>query len=147
MTQGKIEIVRRSLAPGLIFSLFCNFTHPPKPKILLLLTVDAYPRVFAINTNIPSLIQKVPGMLQTQVLLERRQHPFLTHDSYVDCSKAIQVNGLSLPDLKSELINNISAIKGRISPNARALVVEAIRSSSTLERRMKRDLSECLIGP
>lgn len=119
---------------GRVLHLFCNFTNPPKPKLLVLVCVTPKPLLFIINSAINQFIKARPHLLDCQVALDPKEHKFLTHKSYIDCSRVI--DSFSLNDIEEQVLNDANRIR-KISRIACSQIVEVVTEAKTIEKRHK----------
>ena len=142
--EEKEAFLNRTLIPGTILYLFCEFTSPPKFKYGILACIDPEPILLIINSEISSWLQQRPAMRDCQVTLRQEEYSFLRHDSFVDCTKAIRV--FALTDLKSQLLEDLDRIKGQITRETREAIVYAVKTGNTIENRIKLWIIQALAG-
>ena len=108
----------------------CQHTIPyPKPKLVVVVCVDAKPMGFLINSEIDVWIQIDPQKIICQAQILVSEHPSLDYDSWVDC--------LSLfPFEESELNRK----REPVSPTAKQRILEAVRNSRTVDRKLKKKI-------
>jgi hypothetical protein len=133
----RLASVRRQLIPWQVIRLFCNFTFPPKEKLLMIAHVAAEVHVFVVNSSIPSFIRSRPDMLRCQVELRKETHGFLRLDSFLDCA---QVYSIPAQEIERHLVADMRRIRGSVDPGARSAVIGAIRQSRFLARGLKASL-------
>ncbi len=130
----RLASVRRQLTPWRVIRLFCKFTLPPKEKRLLVVHVATEVHVLVINSTLAPFIQGQPRMLQCQVALKKTNHTFLRVDSFLDCTRTYSIPA---QEIERQLVTELGRIQGEIAPKDRQAVVEAIRRSTLIERRVK----------
>jgi hypothetical protein len=123
------------LTPGNILLLLCDFTSEIKPKYLLLVSIKNGLLFFIINSKINQFKQDNPDLLESQVELKKDEHPFLHHDSWIDCSKVIRE--FDAAEVIRQVTSRIGKLSGSISDSARKQVRSVVRDSRTLEKRFK----------
>lgn len=128
--------IDRSLVPGRILYLDCEFTKPPKEKFLVLLCARPEPLVFVINSRIPRLAQQRSDLRKSQVSLYASDYECLSHDSYLDCSKVFPLR--SLQYVKNQLSRDLSRIKGIINDTNKHEIIEVVSKSRILSNYHKR---------
>src|SRR2546426_997665 len=131
----KLAHVRRSLKPGAVLRLFCPFTTPPKEKYCILVCIEPQPVVFVVNSEISRWLRQRPALRDCQVTLHHEQHPFLEHDSYVNCTHARM--DFSLQEIEEQLIENLDKLKDHISEGERDGIIYAVEAGKTIEQRVK----------
>lgn len=105
----------------------CRHAKPaPKSKFIAIVCQDEAPMGFMINTKLRPWILKRPHRRASQVLIAASHHPFLVHDSYVDCTE--------LYEFADGELNNL---RGAISGQAKRQIRNAVAASLTLARRHK----------
>ena len=134
--------IKRQLTTGTILYLHCIFTTPPKDKYLLLL-VSGNPdyRFFVINTHINDFIKNRQSLKDSQVSLPVSEHTFLDHDSFINCS---EIRHLSMKNVESQLIDDMSRIKGEISEPVRTEIINAVTDARTLSKIEKKEIIDQL---
>lgn len=135
-TDGELQAWR-------ILCLYCQFAHPPKEKLLLLIDTASDLRFFVINSQISKLIKSQPRMKGTQVPIDAASHSCLSYDSIVDCSRTYAI---TREDAEQQLMADLSRIKDLASPALRLLVIEAVRANPRMTKREKRTILHCLGG-
>lgn len=137
------QYIGRQLEPWRILYLFCQFTHPPKEKFLLVIETTPDLRFFVINSRISKLIESQPKMRGTQVRIDAASHPCLLYDSIVDCSR---VYAVTREDAERQLMADLGRIKDPASAALRPLVIQAVNGNPRMTRREKREILRCLGG-
>jgi hypothetical protein len=127
----RLEAVRRGIYPGSVLYLYCPFTHPPKDKFLLVACVEPILNLFVINSEIPDFVQKRPHLKRCQVKMDVASHPFLTHDSYIDCKDAII--SITREHAEEQIYNEMNRLKGNIKEPVKEKVIAAIKSCEKLK--------------
>lgn len=132
-----------NIEPGSIFYLFCNNTHPPKPKFLVLLS-DNPILWFYINSDIPAFIQYHPDLLGQQVpLIPFPNHMFLEHDSYIDCSEVIAFEDITYDDL-IEMAHDTNIMRGTIDQSTIENILHVVENSDTISPHHKMSITKSL---
>jgi hypothetical protein len=139
--RERLASVRRQLTPWRVIRLFCQFTSPPKDKLLVIGRVGPDVQVFVINSKLSNYILARPDLKACQVRLEAADHGFLRVASFLDCG---QVYLISAGDIERQLVEEPGRIRGEVSVGARPAVLEAIRTSRTLSRLQKGQLLSSL---
>lgn len=142
--REKQSYVDRRLTPGRVLYLFCRFTDPPKDKYLLLLSSGVTPRslLFLINSRIHPYIQRHPDLLNCQVLLGASDYSFLSHDSFIDCSRVIDHFDCSA--IRDQLVNDIGRIKGELHRDTRREIIQVVQVARTVSPHHKRLIVQSL---
>ncbi len=110
-------------------------------KRFVVARVDANTVCCVINSQIGPFIQNRPALLQCQVSMRVADHPFMSHDSHVDCSR---IHQFSTAHVVRELMNEIDWILGSITSELRDAVVAALKFSSVLSVKEVAELCAAL---
>ncbi|MCW9733171.1 hypothetical protein L5B97_06690 [Avibacterium sp. 20-15] len=128
-------VINNHLKAGAVLRLFCDFTTPPKYKFVMIASVEPL-LVFIINSEIHPYISNNPGLLADQVDIPQVDHPFLSHDSILNCIQAHQAFNIS--HLYQELINGFSEIyKGKLCPYVLRNAIDVVKRSVNLPKITK----------
>jgi hypothetical protein len=115
--------------------LFCEFTTPPKEKYLVLAAINPALLFIVINSEINDFKRNSPDLLESQIELKKDTHPFMLHDSWIDCSKVIR--DFDAAEVFSQFKSRLGGLKGSLSISVRQAIRAAVADSRTLERRFK----------
>ena len=137
----KREHIARSLKPGQIFYLFCNFTSPQKEKYLILICSEPKHLFFLINSEIHPFIKKRSELNQCQVSLKQNDHNFLDHDSFIDC---IDVKEFHLEEIENQILVDMSRIKGTANQQVIDNIIAAVKTTKTIIPRHKKWILDSL---
>ena len=109
--------------------LNCRHALPfPKNKFVVIACVDGeIPYGFFINSAVNRYTLSRPYLLACESQILSAEHPFLSHDSWVDC-RAIYPYTL----------HELSDLRGTLSGPAIAATLEAVKRCSVLPRRFKK---------
>jgi hypothetical protein len=135
--------VERNLKAWSVIYLYCESISPPHDKFLLIVSASPYVLYFFINTEPYELAKSNPKMKETQVPIDVKEHPFLSYDSFIDCSRL-----LSLPtyEVERQLVADVGRVKGVISDAIQAKVLEAVRKNRVMSPRKKKMILEQLLS-
>ncbi len=131
------QAVRRRLAPWTVARIPCRFPPPlgAKEKLLMVGSAsEARILLLVINSAVDEYVQRRPQLLQCHVLLRAAAHSFLTRDAYVDCTDVLRVQA---DCLVGRICQDMSRIKGVISPAARQAIYNAVEASVTIAQTIK----------
>jgi hypothetical protein len=128
--QERIDYAKRALTPGRVLYLFCPFTVPPKEKYAILLSLGNPTLLFLINSRIHDYIADRPDLAACQLLIAQSDHEFLAHDSYIDCSNAI--DDFSDKDVLDQITGDISRVKGTLNPRTIQDMKRIVRQARTI---------------
>ena len=93
-------LIKSAIIPGQILHLHCNFTNPPKPKFIII--VSTKPLLFVlVNSEINKFKWKMSYLLSAQVKMNQSDYKFFDDDSYIDCSE--DLDKFSFDEIKSQL--------------------------------------------
>lgn len=106
----------------------CRHALPaPKNKFVVIACIDGgIPRGFFINSAVNTYIQARPYLFACEAHILVEEHPFLSHDSWVDCQNIFPFTVYELSDLR-----------GTLSANAITSTRSAVEDCSVLKRRFK----------
>src|SRR5438270_2054717 len=117
----KKEAFRRNFHPRRILYLLCGFTKPaPKEKYIAIGCSTPQPRVLVVNSRVSNFVQRRPKLLSAQIQLRAADYDCLDHDSYLDCSKAIDYFTEAI--IENQVIRDMARIKICLNPDTVALV-------------------------
>jgi hypothetical protein len=119
-----------AISPGCVIEVFAAHISPPHRKYYVVCCLEPPPPLgFFINSRISAFIQKRPPLKAAQVALTKTEHPFLTYDSWLDCS---EVHTFTREFLEREVRTNPPALLGQLSVGVRTVMLAAIKASHTL---------------
>lgn len=127
--QARRIIIDSKLTPGRLLHLFCDFTTPQKEKFLALVCINPEPRFFIINSEINTFVRKRPYLEKCQVRIDAKSHPFLAHDSFIDCT---EVHPIAIAEIHRQIGADFNRIKTVLSPAVIANVIAAVKFARTL---------------
>lgn len=79
------------IQPGSVLLVWCRFCKPPKPKFLVVVATQPFALGFLINSSPTEYQRRHAHLMSDQVPVAAADYPgFLAHDSWVDCSTAIE---------------------------------------------------------
>jgi hypothetical protein len=142
--RERLASVRRQLTLWRGVRVFCEFTSPPKDKLLVIGRVGPDVQVLVINSRLSNYILARPELKRCQVRLDAADHTFLGTDSFLNCGEVYLIGA---EDVERQLVEDMSRIRGEVSAQVRSGVLEAIRASRTLARQQKGQLLSSLGRP
>ena len=81
---------KRQLVPGAVVKMFQKMDDGnEQEKWFVVVDVNQWTITCVINTNVPKLIQRNASLLKCQVPVAKADHPFMSHDSNLDCTKVM----------------------------------------------------------
>lgn len=120
----------RNVVPGAVIKMFVIMDDGKEhEKRFLVVHVDENTVACVINTKINSLITNRPSLLKCQVAIEPVGHPFMHHESHIDCSK---VRKYPTADVVDGLTSKPEWVLGTINARLRDQVVAAIKCAPQL---------------
>ena len=132
--EQKREHIKNNFIPGNVYYLYCTFTTPNKNKYLLLVCINPHPIFFTINSEINEFKLKSPDLKQCQVGIDAGQHNFLDYDSFIDCTRSIQID---FSEVENQLLPDMTRFKGKIVLEIHKQVIAAVKKSKTISRQDK----------
>ena len=142
--EQKQQHIKKHLKPGAILYLFSTFTNPNKEKYLIVIHSDPseWALLFVINSKIHPYISERPHLSDCQVKLCKKDYPFLSHDSYIDCSNVIDEFDLS--EIKRQLELDMGRLKGAVTDATRKEILVAVNRARTISLRHKKMILQSL---
>ncbi len=132
--EEKLKSFNNQFKPGQVLYLFCTFTEPPKEKYILVTSTNPLILMFMINSEINPFKAKKPHLLKAQVSISKSEHNFLDRDSFVDCSQVVTQDDFPLKEIHSQVLKNMTRIKGMISKSLVEKILDEVSASRTLVR-------------
>lgn len=128
----------RGISPGDVLRFHCEFTTPPKEKMLVVVCCDPL-LVLVINSEINPFILANDNMAACQVDLPVDDHDFLDHDSYVNC---VQAHAAFSMDYARDAIaaDYVNVVEGRVLDVYMRQIYVAVEHSASMERRHKKKI-------
>lgn len=135
--------VEQRLRPGAVIYMNCPFTTPEKNKYLLVAACEPDFLVLVINSEINQFIQRNPELLVCQVDVPQADHPFLDHDSFVNCVETHAA--FNMNDVKAQIVANYTHhFRGRLQDYCIRNVIAAVEEAPTMEPRMIQAITAAL---
>lgn len=142
--DDRLRYVRTSLVPGRILHLHCSFTTPPKSKFVVLVSIRPILMVFVANSNINAWLQARSDLRDRQVTLHQRAHPYLKHDSFLNCTEPIRQ--MDFEEIEHQLLEDMNNIKDMLTVDERQAVLYAVEGCRTLSKREINWITDALSG-
>jgi hypothetical protein len=98
-------------------------------KRFVVVHVDEYTVTCIINSNISAFLKNKPDMLRCQVAMHVASDPFMSHNSYIDCSR---MRTYATTEVVNELVQKTDWILGNITTTLRDEMTAAIKFAPTL---------------
>jgi hypothetical protein len=131
------------LVPGNVLTLFCDFTNPQKPKLLVLVCLNPQVTFFIINSELNDFRANRPEVREHQVELKKDQHPFLRKpNSWIDCFKVVRQ--FDAQEIARQEHQRIGKFEGVIHNDIRAAIRSVVKDSRSLENRFKNGILQDL---
>lgn len=89
---------------------------------------------FFINSNIRNFLLSKPKLLNLQVGISNEEYPFLTHNSYLDCSQIIRI---SKTNLISDIESGAATRRGKLHEEDLNHVLELVGGSDVFSASEK----------
>jgi hypothetical protein len=119
--------LRRRLAPGVVFKVRALMDDQQvREKRFLAIAVDDQTVACVINSVVNPFIEARPALRRCQVLITAADHPFMQHDSYIDCRKVFRI---PTNQVVAELLANSEWMLGTIHHQLREQVLAALKGS------------------
>jgi hypothetical protein len=140
---AKLDRVRRLLTPGRVVKLYCDFTDPPKDKLLIILAVSTDTAVFVISSRLTRFAERKAHLRACHVLMPAATHAFLDHDSYVNSAEVVSIK---TKVVEEQLLHDTRRIVGTVHADTVRRIREVVQISPTIVDRMRRIILENLPG-
>jgi hypothetical protein len=115
--------ISRQLKTGAVIKLIKRMDDGAlHEKRFVVVHVDEYTVTCIINSNISAFLKNKPDMLRCQVAMHLASHPFMSHNSHVDCSRMRTY----------ELAQKTDWVLGNITATLRDEMIAAIKFAPTL---------------
>lgn len=134
--------IQRQLVPGAVIKLRAVMDDGKlQEKRFVVAHVDEHTVCCVINTAIGPFLQARPALLKCQVTMAVAAHPFMSHDSSVDCSRT---RSFATAEVIKELMGEPSWVLGQIAPDLRQEIIGALKFAPTLSPNEVARLCESL---
>lgn len=100
-------------------------------------------RVFVINTQPTDHQLSEPALKKQLIALDKKSHPFLSHDSIVNCA---QLHPIKVRDVEQHIREKPRDMKCRISTAIRDQILKIVPDSVTLTEEEKEAVVRSLTG-
>ena len=122
--------IRRQLRPGAVIKLRRVMDDGKiHEKRFVIVHVDERTVTCVINSVISAFLQARPAMLRCQVAMPAVAHPFMEHDSHVDCSRT---HAYATTDVVRDLVKEPGSVLGVIAAGLRDEMLAALKFSPAL---------------
>ncbi len=138
------ESVARQLLPGAVIYLNVAFPEGPRSKYLVVAHVDEECCTFVVNSQIHPFVESNPALAVCQVRVDAARHSFLAHDSYIACHQVLR---LPIKGVITELVADMSRIKGSLCEDVRIEVIAAVKRAPTLSPAEQTRIAAALSHP
>jgi len=146
--EERAKFVRERFRAGTVIKLFCDFTKPPKFKLLLICSLQERPLLFVVNSKPTEFAKNNARLRQQQVPISKATNEFLDHDSWIDCSTTY--DNFTRREIEGALRQDTTLILGQICPLTASAVIESVSDSHTLSTIHMNQISmevSALTGP
>ncbi|ORF49686.1 hypothetical protein [Gilliamella apicola] len=138
---------KKQFKAGAVIFTHCHFTKPPKNKYHVICCCDPL-LVLLINSDIPDFIRSNDELNRCQVELDKKSHPFLNWDSYLNGIDAHNAYDISF--FNNEFDKNFDKFyRGNLSINCIRDVLQAVNSSKIMipvyKKLITKELNKLLI--
>src|SRR3990172_1808927 len=131
----------RRLVPGAVVYLEVVLPGDRKNKFLVVAHVDAECCTFVVNSRVHPFIEARPDLSVCQVKVDAARHDFLRRDSWIACHEVLK---LRTDAVISELVADMSRLKGRIHRDVLDEIAAAVKRAPTLSATEQTALAEAL---
>ncbi len=128
---SKEKIAGQLIQQKHILKCYISVIKTPKNKFFVVL--NPCPQVFRlgvllINSQINLEVNRYPDLVKLQYKLTKEKYEFLHHDSYLDCSKIIELDHAFV---HSEFTNSTEVYKGELTKHDTVAIFDLIKKSKT----------------
>jgi hypothetical protein len=122
--------ISRQLKAGAVIKLIKRMDDGAlHEKRFVVVHVDEYTVTCIINSNISAFLKNKPDMLRCQVAMHVASHPFMSHNSHIDCSR---MRAYATAQVIDELAQKTDWVLGNITAALRPEMIAAIKFAPTL---------------
>ena len=89
-----------------------------------------------INSQLNDFMKRTDDIREAQASLTKKDHPFMPHDSWIDCSKVLRL--FDTQEVAQQIIRKVGSLKGRLNNQSRTEVREIVKHSRRLDNRDKK---------
>ena len=132
------EFADRNLTPGKILYLSYQFPTETQPhnKYFVIASADDPPLLLKIRSNLTPYAKNNPYIAAFHLPIPKADYEFLDYDSHLNCSEVHY--GLSLEEIRSQIINDRSRVTGDVSTRDIAQIVKMVSNSVTISPKHKK---------
>ncbi|NJM43126.1 MAG: hypothetical protein HC858_02405 [Brachymonas sp.] len=121
------QSISRQIKPGAVIKLMARMDDGQiKEKRFVVLAVSSSTLTCVINSSVNPYIANRDHLMRCQVKIDRAQHAFMAHDSFVDCSR---IRTYALNDIQTQLNNQPEWLLGEINHELRTQILSALKFS------------------
>lgn len=134
--QFRKDFCKNHLIKGAALRAPTEITTPPKIKLFVVWQLEESINrigISFINSEITSI--KSTWLQALQCPLSQKNNPFLTHDSFLDCSR---IHEKDLNKVRDSLVMDTEIFRGNIFLDDLLKAEEIIRDAITIERKLKK---------
>ncbi len=131
----------RRLVPGAVVYLKVVLPGDCKNKFLVVASVDEECCTFVVNSRVHPFIEARPQLSVCQVRIDAVRHDFLRRDSWIACHEVLK---LRTDSVISELVADISRLRGSVHPDVLDEIAAAVKRAPTLSPAAQTRLVEAL---
>jgi hypothetical protein len=143
--RGFVESqIQRQLKPGTVIKMRQTMDDGLiHEKRFVIVAINELTITLIINTAISTFLKARPALLKCQVHMPVADHSFMSHDSYIDCSRT---RNYATNEVVHDLAEQPDWVLGSISTELQASIVAAIKFSPTLSAKEVAELCKSLLN-
>lgn len=131
-------LLANNLRVGSVIYKHCDFTTPPKPKYVVVASINPRLLILLINSEI-NQFYTLQGLDQFHVPVSVADHGFLHHDSYANCVEAH--TSFDYTDVRQEVIDDYNNIfKGWLTDPCLESVYHAVKNNNMIRRGHQKEI-------
>jgi len=129
------------LVPGMVLFLWFRTMKPfPKDKFAVLCCLEPSPIFLLINSDQNTFIVNTPELVKHHLPVDAASHPFLSYDSWLDCSAPF---GYDTEELLNALRKEPARVRGKLSQK---LIQDAVALISTSDLWTSKKMARVVEG-
>lgn len=138
------DFADRSCTPGKILYLDYQFPTEARShnKYFVVASADDPPLLLKIRSKLTSYAMSHPHIANFHLALTKTDYGFLDGDSFLNCSEVHY--GLSLAEIKGQIVSDPSRVIGDLNSGEIAQVIELVHDSETISPKNWKQIIKAL---
>lgn len=132
------ELLANNLRVGAVLYKHCDFTTPPKPKYMVVASMEPRLLVLLINSKV-NQFYFTNHLDQYHVLVPKEEHDFLRHDSFANCIQAH--SAFDITDVRNEVVADYQQVfAGFLTEPCLENVYHAVKGNNILRSGHQKEI-------